>query len=305
MKNINNIDELLRNSFDGFEATPPSNSWADIQQGVSKTPNINSQNTVSQTAKVFKSAGIISKITITAITSGIILGGGYLAFNYFNKATNTQTTVSVPQIQAPQNIEQKPIENLPDQNQNIKEEKSQTPSIIHLKQNSKNSSVSVENSKPIVEANENKSISINSPIAKITETKPVIVQTLKPEQKQVLPKPNHKISPPENNISSPAIINDESSFVKPKIGNSFTPDGDGINDKLLIIIENESFYDLKIYDSKNHLVFESDSKDKIWDGTKMNLGELCEEGDYTYLFNYQYKNTEKVNTKRGVVKIIR
>jgi len=305
MKNINNIDELLRNSFDGFEAPPPSNSWADIQQGISKTPNINSQNTVSQTAKFFKSAGIITKITIATITSGIILGGGYLAFNYFNKATNTQTTVSVPQLQAPQNIEQKPIENLPDQNQNIKEEKSQTPSIIHPKQNSKNSSVSDENLKPIVEANENKSISINSPITKITETKPVIVQTLKPEQKQALPKPNHKISPPENNISSPAIINDESSFVKPKIGNSFTPDGDGINDKLLIIIENESFYDLKIYDSKNHLVFESDSKDKIWDGTKMNLGELCEEGDYTYLFNYQYKNTEKVNSKRGIVKIIR
>lgn len=302
MKNIHNIDELLKNSFEGFEATPPANAWSGIQQGISNTPSLSSQSSVSKIATVVKSASIITKVALVAVTSGVVLGGGFLAYKYFNKKEITETKIAAQQTQTPQIIEQKVDKNSSTQNQNlIIEEKATSPA--HQKE--KVDKISDEKLNQVVVDNGNKTETINSVSQPSNQNKTVVNSVQKTEQKQPLPKPKHNFSSPEKNTSS-ATNTDENNFVKPNIPNYLSPNGDGVDDRFDIAIENESYYHLRIFDSKEQLVFESNSKEKMWDGTKMNLGEPCDVGeDYFYVFNYKYTNSEIVHTAKGAIKIVR
>ena len=304
MKSINNIDELLKNSFNGFEATPPPNAWSGIQQGISNTPTIHSQHSVSNTATIVKSASIITKVVIAAATSGVILSGSFIAYKYLHKTEIAQTKNVVQQTQTSKNIEQKVDEKLPEQDQKIKNIQSKIVAPSTQQENQKVDNISDEKlNQPIVD-NGNKPEVINSSNTLPNQPKTVVPQAQKIEQKQALPKPKHNFSAPENTVSSNSNTTDENNYVAPKIGNSFSPNGDGINDKFDIEIENESYFDFKIYDNQNRLVFESDSKEKMWNGTKMNVGDQCD-GLYNYVFNYKFKNSEKLHTAKGVVEIIR
>jgi gliding motility-associated-like protein len=94
--------------------------------------------------------------------------------------------------------------------------------------------------------------------------------------------------------------------------NVFTPgNDDGKNDQYDIIIENEEYYHLRIYDRWGVLVFEGNEDDDNtgtgnWNGRVMNKGNLCPPGTYYYLFDYRLKTTpEKTETINGVVTLIR
>ena len=301
MKSINNIDELLKNSFDGFEATPPADAWSSIQQEISSTPTIHSQSSVSHTATVVKSTSIITKAIIIAVSSGVVLGGGFIAYNYFNKTEIAETKITIQQIQTPQIVEQKDAGKTSEQTQRTETNQPKINSSSQQNENIKaDNNIPEKLSQPVVE-NE----IINPTTSPSNQNKTIVPPVQKTEQKQALPKPNHHFASPENNQSSSVNTTNETSDPAPKIFNVITPNGDGINDNFVIEIENEIYFDLKIYDNQNHLVFESDTKDKKWDGTKMNLGEPCDVGTYIYLFNYKYKNAEKVIPAKGFIKLNR
>jgi len=89
------------------------------------------------------------------------------------------------------------------------------------------------------------------------------------------------------------------------IPNVFTPaNNDGVNDRFVIPIEREVFYHLVIYDQSGKLVFESDNRDNTWTGVNKNNGQMCEEGSYLYVFQYQIDG-ESRKERKGTVKLIK
>jgi gliding motility-associated-like protein len=69
------------------------------------------------------------------------------------------------------------------------------------------------------------------------------------------------------------------------IPNSFTPNGDGINDKYLVYIKNPLNFSLKIYDRWGGIVFETNDPTKSWDGTMK--GDILPLGVYTGVMSFE------------------
>ena len=297
MKEVNKIDDLLKSSFENFEATPPSDAWSSIQQSIPKSSLV-------QTASAVKSASVISKIILAVASSVAVLGGSYFVYHYFNNTTETAQQKSVHQNTAPLVLEQKENQTVLSKEQKAIDVESKIPAQNIVKEKS-NKQLDDETSSQVIKQEELKTAPSSSIITtNINEPKSSVIQAQQTPQKPVLPKPKHPSNPENKSISNGMSTNDHND-VKPEIGNSFSPDGDGVNDLFKIKIDGETYYDLKVFDRKNNLVFQSDSKEKEWNGTKMNSGDLCEEGDYFYEFNYRLKNSERVYTNRGSIKIIR
>jgi len=93
-------------------------------------------------------------------------------------------------------------------------------------------------------------------------------------------------------------------FVTPNIPNAFTPNGDGINDKFIIIgspPENIVRYNIQIFDRWGQIVFTSDDIRNPWDGKRNGTGELCPGDVYSWVIYYEDNKKTKVSNKGTVV----
>lgn len=87
------------------------------------------------------------------------------------------------------------------------------------------------------------------------------------------------------------------------IPNSFTPNGDGINDVFIPVIKDELSYDFQIFDRWGNTIFHSTNDQEAWDGTFH--GQKSPDGTYVYQLNYTPPQ-EKVNhVVRGHVTLLR
>jgi len=85
----------------------------------------------------------------------------------------------------------------------------------------------------------------------------------------------------------------------PAISNIFSPNGDNINDLFSIEgMDKCPFYSLRIYDRWGKLIFQSEEKNKYWDGTT-STNEKSPDGTYYYIIN------NEVNRKKGFVTLLR
>ena len=89
-----------------------------------------------------------------------------------------------------------------------------------------------------------------------------------------------------------------------KIPNVFTPDGDDINDKFEVEIENWTKYEIKIYNRFSDKVFESTDPTDPWNGKKNNTGADLPAGVYYVVITYQLRG-ESEKTYNGTVTLIR
>jgi gliding motility-associated-like protein len=85
--------------------------------------------------------------------------------------------------------------------------------------------------------------------------------------------------------------------------NSFTPNGDGVNDVFLPLPFNITSFTLKIYDRWGDLVFETDSFTNGWDGRYKN-GSKAPLDVYNYVLDGVGLD-EKVLFQHGIVQLIR
>lgn len=69
------------------------------------------------------------------------------------------------------------------------------------------------------------------------------------------------------------------------IPNSFTPNGDGINDLFSIKGDEINTYELRIYDRWGNLIFKSNDLNTMWDGKKMGGSEIVQQDVYVYVIN--------------------
>ncbi|HSG67392.1 MAG TPA: gliding motility-associated C-terminal domain-containing protein [Bacteroidales bacterium] len=85
--------------------------------------------------------------------------------------------------------------------------------------------------------------------------------------------------------------------------NSFTPNGDGINESFKPVYDNVDVYQIRIFNRWGQLVFESNNINNGWDG-KLN-GELCPGGVYVFISEYTDNQKGVVNTVNGSVTLLR
>lgn len=85
--------------------------------------------------------------------------------------------------------------------------------------------------------------------------------------------------------------------------NSFTPDGNGINDIFIPLLDNAEIVSIKIFNRWGQLIFVSNNSLIGWDGTFN--GQPCTEGVYSYMIRYIQTDTRESKQKYGSVSLIR
>ncbi len=87
------------------------------------------------------------------------------------------------------------------------------------------------------------------------------------------------------------------------VPNSFTPDGDGLNDVWGPdgqFYESES-YNLKVFDRWGKIMFNTDNPNQFWNGRYLNTGSPVKQGAYVYIFELKKFNTFEPKTITGLV----
>ncbi len=114
-----------------------------------------------------------------------------------------------------------------------------------------------------------------------------------------------KVTDTTTKCSSTDNINVTYSNCNPiNIPNSFTPNGDGLNDEFKIVTLAEfSEFKMIIYNRWGELLFESTDKNKGWDGTFK--GKFVPYGVYVYLVTGIIKDTNEQIKRNGTVTLLR
>ena len=87
------------------------------------------------------------------------------------------------------------------------------------------------------------------------------------------------------------------------IPNSFTPNGDELNDVFIPVMKDITNYSLIIFSRWGEKLFYTTDSNTGWDGSSE--GVPCEAGVYAYLISYRYKGDGRVLTSAGKLILIR
>ena len=106
-----------------------------------------------------------------------------------------------------------------------------------------------------------------------------------------------------NSLQLEIFVNQDVTIFAP---NTFTPDGDGLNDSWFPTISagiDEEFFDVQIYNRWGELIFQAKDFYSAWDGTYQ--GIKVPVGTYTYRINYKEKKSELREFIVGHVSLVR
>jgi gliding motility-associated-like protein len=85
------------------------------------------------------------------------------------------------------------------------------------------------------------------------------------------------------------------------VPNSFTPNGDGMNETFGAYSEGVKDFTMQVFDRWGAMIFESNDINKRWDGTYR--GQLAPQGSYVYKIQAKAING-RILTKKGTVNLI-
>jgi len=86
--------------------------------------------------------------------------------------------------------------------------------------------------------------------------------------------------------------------------NAFTPNGDGSNDIYIPSVVGAKEYSLQIFNRWGDAVFITENPSEGWNGLRMNKGDVCQDGVYTFVI-YMRDINDEVAEKRGYITLIR
>jgi gliding motility-associated-like protein len=86
--------------------------------------------------------------------------------------------------------------------------------------------------------------------------------------------------------------------------NAFTPNGDGTNDIFLPRVVGAKEYSFQIFNRWGDAVFITENPSIGWNGQRMNTGDECQEGVYTFVI-YMRDANDEVAEKRGYITLIK
>jgi gliding motility-associated-like protein len=85
-----------------------------------------------------------------------------------------------------------------------------------------------------------------------------------------------------------------------RLGNAISPNGDGVNDYLVVEGEGIVDFNLKIYNRFGEMLFESSSVQEQWDGKRND--QAVQQGVYVYIITA--RNSKRSIKKTGTVSVI-
>lgn len=306
---MNNLDKILKEQMEQFAPEAP-NVWAGIETGIKN--NASSSNAGSGNAAVGSKIGIgILKVLAIASLPAAFIAYSYLANpNTDNKqavvATQQQEVKEQPELLSPVPMVVGPIE---------KETTTNETSFNTNHQNKTNT----KNASKAYEPTNNNAETLNNqtnnyiPNQEISAT-PVITQTEakpKTDNPQILQSDLKDESNLNEEIESSKKDEEaerpkeESLVTVKKIPTFFSPNNDGVNDKYLVEIEGEKYYNLKIYNMQNELVFESSDKWNNWDGIHFKNGQVCAAGIYYGILMYKGADSADLKTLKTPITLTR
>lgn len=277
------------------------NIWAGIEQGVQA-------NAAAQTATITKTIGSKLVITIAKITAFVVIPASVVVYFISNEKNNI--------------VESPKVENsILSSNSNTENVKTvETPKTASV--NTENKAIKINENKTTISNNNNSTsntsektvnefVSINkiNTLEQINKAKNENVMIVSKESNKDISNEdiaeNKEVEMIEENESKEDFSNSGNEAGIRIFPNVFTPNNDGIDDKYVIDLEGEKFYNLKIYNYNNELVFESNDKNNNWDGNNYKTGQACNSGTYYGIFQFKFYNEEKNSTRMTKIKLIR
>lgn len=276
------------------------NIWAGIEQGVQA-------NAAAQSAVVGKSLLVKSVITIAKIAAILVIPVSAIVYfvNDNNEKASVDTKTEAPVLK-PEVIEvnkrivdEKISESKELENSNKITNKEIISNTKTANQTEGGNEVMADfNSSKIIETNHKEvSSKIENNDKNISE---VVANQI--QEDEIIQKDEELIAEVESQKEN---VNEENAAGIKRIPNVFTPNNDGVNDKYVVELEGEKFYNLKIYNYDNELVFESNEKNHNWDGINFKTGQACNSGIYYGILIYKLSNEDKNLTRMTRIKLIR
>lgn len=286
---LENIDEVFKQAFDGFEANVDPSVWTNIQSGL----NVGANNGTTQadptsavTGSVAKSA--IIKIAATVIAVGTIATASYYIVNSDEEKEKVvaENVINEAPIESEVFLEEKTEEVLPQEETSILKEESFEDNNITIGEATKEEKGSL----PVVEMNNNNSVTENTtsstndngesnsselPVnsqngqsSESTNNDKVVVAKKETTKQPDSETPNKQpvVEEPKTPVKKVAVVND--------IPKAFSPNGDGQNDVIKIEGENLQKMELIIMDKTGKLVYKLTNIEQEWDGKDMNGFDL-------------------------------
>jgi gliding motility-associated-like protein len=320
LKEQKNIEELFKESFDGFEADPGNNAWANIQSQIS-TP------TVTSTSNTGVAAASGSKILTAIIGFGIIsltVGGYY----YFNSKENQK-------IEQVQNSVSEPILEIENSEEQILEEKE----TIETNEVSSEETSPIEKPIDVIEVGRTKKNQIEKQVEKnisnsdkIPESNTEIIQEPRDSQlessiieEEVISEETSVNEPIQTNTSntedqvsnveeideSPATIIETGAIKDSEkidegnkiiIANIFTPNNDNVHDNFNVDIEGYETINVQIISKSGKLLHQWAGKYGFWDG---NNPDGTPAPSDIYFYSIEFSKDEKRIQKTGSITLRR
>lgn len=278
---LENIDEVVKQAFDGFEANVDPSVWSNIQNGINagSTGGSAQADPVSSIATTSVAKSIVVKIAAAVIAVGTIATATYyiatspknevVVENVVDKIENNviveeqfETEGSIDTEVEKKNIDE--VENNSSDREEVVVEENTTP-LVEEKELIKgnNSTQSNSNEEVVYNTNETKESSTSQNQQEVTNSETETNTNPTVEEKEPVkeqPKEVVKEQPKEADVNT--------------IPNVISPNGDGQNDVIKITGTNLEKLEVAIMDKTGKIVYRLKSIDEEWNGKDQNGFDL-------------------------------
>lgn len=298
MKELNNIDELLKESFNNFQPEAPVDVWSGIEQ---QLPHFSASASTEGLVAKIKATSALFKAGLVVVTAVSLTTVLYLVNTANNPQTKDEVLPEIPQVK----------QELADVTEKVDSQylvQTKMPSMPTQPTQQKNSKKWVEPKENRKTESEISAILTNE---KLTQKNNEVQDklALHPEKTTGDELKSDKPSEQINLLPIEKVKTDsEANEIKPEpeIYNVLTPNGDGKNDALVIKAEYPfELFLLQIYNTSGNLVFESTQAENKWYGDDIKSGMPLGSGTYTFMLKYKYKQANEIRSKSGLIKLIR